>query len=126
RLLAPRGLVAVAGLDLLAEHRPALLLDGQPLRTDDAIDYGGEDEGARAPGLDGDVGQLGLTAQALADTDGPVEAEALPPDPPPRQGRGRHHARVARAAVGTQLVGAEAREEVEDMPARRQRVARRE
>ena len=123
RVLAAGSLITLARLDLLAEHGTALLLDGQPARAEDAVDRGGEHESAGAAGLGGDVRQLGLATKRVADPDGLVEAEALAGEHAARQGHGGHHAGVAGAPILAELARAEARQPVEDVPARRQRIA---
>jgi hypothetical protein len=125
-LLAARRLIALARLHFLAEHRAPLLFHREAIRAEKAAHHGGEDEGAGAAGLRGDVRQLGHTLQGLAHPDGPVEAEALTREHAARQGHGWDHAGVAGAPVGTQRVRAEARQEVKDVPARRERIAHRQ
>jgi len=115
-------LVALAGFDLLAEHRAPLLLDGKAVPAEHAAPDRREDERARAAALDADVGQLRLAADGVADMQRPLEAHALAGEHAPRQRHRRHHAGIARTAVGAQFVGAEARQEIEREPCRRQRV----
>src|ERR671924_85966 len=59
----------------------------------------------------------------VAKTSGPVPPYALAGEHASRQRHRRHHARVAWTAVGPQLGGGEARQEIEREPARRQRIA---
>ena len=113
RGLAARSLVALARPDLLAEDGAALLLDGQAVAGEDALDHGGEHQGPGAAGLDRDVGQLGLAANRLADAERPVEAEALAREHAAGQRHRRDHPGVERAAVGPERRRRKARQEVE-------------
>src|SRR5215471_7997044 len=77
RGFAPGRLVPLTRLHLFAKDRPALLLEGQPLATEEAVDHGGENQRAGAARLDRHVGQLGLPPERLTDADGAMETEAV-------------------------------------------------
>src|SRR5439155_5701155 len=104
RILAAWRLVALSRLHLFAEHRPALVLDGEAVRPADSIDDGREHQRAGAATLHADVRQLGLATERVADPDGAMEVYALAGEHPARQRDRRHDTGVVRCAVPAQLV----------------------
>ena len=99
-ILAPGRLVPLPRPDLLAEHRSSLFLEGEPAGRVHAVDHGGEDQGARAARLHGEVGQLGLSSQLLPDANRLVKPEPLAREHPPGQRHGWDHSRVEGTAIG--------------------------
>ncbi len=122
--LAARSLVPRPRRHLLAEHGAPLLLDGEDVAREDALGDGREHQRAGAAVLHRDVGQLGLPANRLPDAQRPVEPEPLAREHAARQGHGRDHSGVPRAAVRPERVAGKAWQEVEALPARGQRVPR--
>src|SRR5581483_12080670 len=118
-----RRLVALARLDLFAVHDATLVFDREPGGSEDPADYGREDHRPRAAALQRDVRQLRLLPQGLTDADGTVKAERLPREHPAGQRHVRHDDAPRRRAVGPQLARGDPGREVDDVPARWQRVA---